>query len=295
LKDAEFRSLLADARFLMRDYQIPIVLSALQVYHSGVVSMPKCALRRQATGYSTARMISERDHTWQTKNMILEGHTGDVYSVAFSSDGSRIVSGSKDCTVRIWDAVSDMVLYTLEGHTDWVRSVAFSSEGLHIVSGSDDRTVRIWDAISGVVQHTLKGHTDWVRSVAFSSNGSRIVSGSRDCTVRIWDAVSGVVLHTLESHTGKVNSVAFSLDGLRIVSGSRDHTVRICDASTGEVQNVIERYTWLNDLQSFLADSLPCNGLSTSLKKALIADQFFSLFNRHPNTPGSKQQCFQDG
>jgi WD40 repeat protein len=186
----------------MRDYQVPIALSALHVYHSGVVSMPECGLRRQATGYSTGRLIVERDREWQTGTIILEGHTGSVNSVAFSSDGSRIVSGSHDKTVRIWDAYTGVVQHNLEGHTGFVFSVAFSSDGSRIVSGSFDCTVRIWDAHTGVVQHTLEGHTDWVRSVAFSFDGSRIVSGSHDKTVRIWDAGTGENQHTLEGYNG---------------------------------------------------------------------------------------------
>jgi WD40 repeat protein len=85
----------------------------------------------------------------------LEGHTNSVVSVAFSSDGLRIVSGSYDETVRIWDAVSGTIQHTLEGHTSYVLSVAFSSDGLHIVSGSYDKTVRIWDANTGAMQYIL--------------------------------------------------------------------------------------------------------------------------------------------
>jgi WD40 repeat protein len=141
----------------MRDYQIPITLSSLQVYHSGGVTMPECGLRSQATTHSTARLISERDHDWQAATMTLEGHTESVNSVAFSADGLRIVSGSDDHTVRIWDAVSGLILHTLKGHTDSVRVVAFSADGLRIVSGSGDYTVRIWDAVSGVILYALQG------------------------------------------------------------------------------------------------------------------------------------------
>jgi WD40 repeat protein len=143
----ELTELLSDASFFMRDYQTPISLSALQAYYSGAVSMPKCALRKMTMDIDTARLISERDRGWETGTIILEGHTGTVYSVAFSSDGSRIVSGSYDHTVRIWDTVSGAVQRTLEGHTSAVYSVAFSSNGSRIVSGSDDYTVRIWDAV----------------------------------------------------------------------------------------------------------------------------------------------------
>jgi WD40 repeat protein len=104
---------------------------------------------------------------------------------------TRVMSGSDDCTMRIWDAVSGMVQHTWKGHADLVNSVAFSSDGSRIVSGSDDCTVRIWDAISGVVQHTWWSHGYRVLSVAFSSDGSRILLGPGDRTVLLLDAHGG--------------------------------------------------------------------------------------------------------
>jgi WD40 repeat protein len=65
--------------------------------------------------------------------------------VAFSPDGERIVSGSWDKTVRVWDAVTGQpVGAPLTGHTDWVTEVAFSPDGKCIVSGSADKTLRLW-------------------------------------------------------------------------------------------------------------------------------------------------------
>jgi WD40 repeat protein len=95
----------------------------------------------------------------------LEGHTSTVLSVAYSPDGSKVVSGSYDKTVRIWDAVSGAcVVGPLEGHTNGVSSVAYSPDGSKVVSGSDDRTVRIWDAVSGAcVVGPLEGHTEAAR------------------------------------------------------------------------------------------------------------------------------------
>ncbi|KAG2746359.1 WD40 repeat-like protein, partial [Suillus brevipes Sb2] len=79
----------------------------------------------------------------------LRGHTYSVYSVSFSPDGTRIVSGSWDMTVRLWDAATGQpVGEPLRGHTDSVNSVSFSPDGTRIVSGSSDKTVRLWDAVT---------------------------------------------------------------------------------------------------------------------------------------------------
>ena len=68
------------------------------------------------------------------------------------------MSGSRDNTVRVWDAVSgECVLGPLEGHTDGVNSVSFSGDGSRIVSGSRDNTMRVWDAVSGECVRVVEG------------------------------------------------------------------------------------------------------------------------------------------
>jgi len=111
-------------------------------------------------------------------------------SVAYSPDGSRIVSGSSDKTLRIWDAQTGAPLgEPLTGHKGNVLSVAYSPDGRRIVSGSSDRTLRVWDVQTGVqIGEPLTGHEGDVRSVAFSPDGRRIVSGSSDNTLRLWNA-----------------------------------------------------------------------------------------------------------
>ena len=174
---------------------------------------------------------------------ILNRHTDSVRSVAWSPDGSQIVSGSVDTTVRIWDATTGENTRTLNGHTGSVESVAWSPDGSQIVSGSNDNTVRIWNAATGE-SRTLNGHTLLVHSVAWSPDGSQIVSGSWDNTVRIWNAATGNLARTLNGHTGRVSSVAWSPDGSQIVSGSWDRTVRIWNAATGELIRILIGHTW---------------------------------------------------
>ena len=87
---------------------------------------------------------TRRSVQWPVNHQVLRGHNGIVSSVGFSPDGTRVVSGSSDKTIRIWDVVSGApISEPLEGHTDGVYSVAFSPDGTQIVSSSHNHTVRI--------------------------------------------------------------------------------------------------------------------------------------------------------
>jgi WD40 repeat protein/uncharacterized protein YjbI with pentapeptide repeats len=167
------------------------------------------------------------------------GHSNWIWSVAFSPDGTRLVTGSNDCSVRIWDVESGACLRILKGHSNGVRSVAFSRDGRRLISGSNDDCVRIWDAESGTCLRVLRAHSNGVRSVAFSADGTRLVSGSDDQSMRLWDAQSGICLRVLTDLSYRVSSVAFSPDGTRLVSGSDDQAVRLWDTQSGACLRVI--------------------------------------------------------
>jgi WD40 repeat protein len=160
-----------------------------------------------------------------------------IYSTALSPDGTCIISGSGDNSVRVWDASTGIELKVLNGHTDDVNSVAFSPDGTHIVSGSSDNSVRVWDASTGIELKVLNGHSGTVFSTAFSPDGTHIVSGSSDNSVRVWDASTGIELKVLNGHSGVVISTAFSSDGTHIVSGSDDNSVRVWDTLTSSIEN----------------------------------------------------------
>lgn len=160
------------------------------------------------------------------------GNRAGILCIALSADGQRVVSGSQDGTVRVWDASSGDELITLLGHTARVNSVALSADGNRIISGSLDGTVQVWNAWSGEEILMLRGSTDEVTSVILSTDGKRIVSGSSDGTVQVWDASTGQKTLTLMEHTARVTSVAFSADARLLVSGSDDRTLKVWNAGS---------------------------------------------------------------
>jgi len=177
---------------------------------------------------------------------ILRGHTRSITSVSWSPDGTKVLTGSRDRTAKIWDAATGDFLKTLSGHTWRIMSVSWSPDGRFIVTGSDDRTAKIWDAATGECLKILRGHSDGIRSVSWSPDGSKVLTGSWDGTARIWNAATGECLQTLSGHTGWIMSVSWSPDGTKVLTGSFDNTARIWDAATGECLKILSGHTrWI--------------------------------------------------
>ncbi|KAG8928311.1 hypothetical protein FRC02_007093, partial [Tulasnella sp. 418] len=214
-------------RFVLRFFD-HISKSANHIYHSSLPFTPRSLLYQQfSTELKDVVRVSPTESTWDPTLAIMQGHSGTVWSVCFSPDGSKIASGSSDCTVYLRDSSTGTHTKTLKGHSQSVHSVCFSPDGTKIASGSGDLSIRIWDLVTGTCIKTLNGHTQSVWSVYFSPDGSSLVSGSGDCSVRLWNVETGVMMKTLEGHTRSVSSVCFSPDGLRVASASDDSTVRL--------------------------------------------------------------------
>src|SRR5262249_15334993 len=140
-------------------------------------------------------------------------------------DGSRIVSGSEDGTLRLWDAASGRLIRTIAAGSP-VTAVAFSADGSRVAAGSASAElagpgeVRVWDAASGDVVYNLVGHRGTITSLAFSADGRWLATGSRDTTVKLWDINSGKLRRTLVGHSGPVTGVAFGPAGKQLASVS---------------------------------------------------------------------------
>ncbi|TFK36328.1 WD40-repeat-containing domain protein [Crucibulum laeve] len=158
----------------------------------------------------------------------LEGHDHAVRALA--ARGRTLVSGSYDCTVRIWDIITGQCKWVLVGHTQKVYSVVLDLNRNQACSGSMDGTVRVWNLQTGQCQYTLTGHTSLVGLLGLSP--SHLVSAAADSTLRIWDPDTGELQHTLAAHTGAIT--CFQHDEFKVLSGS-DGNLKMWNIRDGTV------------------------------------------------------------
>lgn len=149
----------------------------------------------------------------------------------------RVVSASVDGALRVWDLKSGETLFTIEAHAESVDTVTVV-ESARAISASEDGTLRVWDLETGRILHALEHECDSVRGVAVAEGG-RVISALTGGTLRVWDVESGRTLSILEGHDGSVNAVAV-VDGSHVVSASDDCTLRLWSLESHTMLRVFE-------------------------------------------------------
>ncbi|KAJ2781962.1 hypothetical protein H4R18_002563 [Coemansia javaensis] len=180
----------------------------------------------------------ELDRHWRSGTAdvhILTGHADSVYCVQYDHD--KIVTGSRDRTIKIWDSGTLECLRTMTGHEASVLCLKYDDTVL--VTGSSDATVIVWDWETGAPRLRLASHSAGVLDVAF--NDEHIVSCSKDCTIKVWHRATGRLLRTMAGHRGPVNAV--QLHGNQIVSASGDSLIKMWDLRTGELLRTFSGHT----------------------------------------------------
>lgn len=167
----------------------------------------------------------------------------NMYTVAWSSNGTWIASAGSGSTIEIWAASTGTnLLNPLNSGAPVVYSVAWSPDNTRIVSGQKDGTIQIWDAASGNNVANWQGHSKQVNSVAWSPDGNYIASGGGDKLAKVWDT-SGNSISTYRGHTNYINSVAWASDSTTVVSGSGDWTAQVWNGMTGNWINTYSKHT----------------------------------------------------
>lgn len=158
---------------------------------------------------------------------------GAVASAQFSPDDRRIVTGSWDQSVKIWDPETHRAVERLDQfHNGFINSVAYSPDGRRILTATDDGYARIWDVETKTLVVEFKGHTRPVRCAVFSHDGQWVLTASDDRTARLWNAGTGEQIgEPFAGHEWPVLCVAFSPDGDRFITGSEDNEARVWSIS----------------------------------------------------------------
>ena len=173
-----------------------------------------------------------------TLNLSQEFHAeqGEVYSFAFSPDGSRMLTGQND-TLTVWDVASGEVLFEppAGGEEGRIPAVGFSRDG-SLMSASIDFCNNLYDASNGEYLRDLCEIGPHVQALDFSPDGTHIAGGSGGGVVGVWDVPSenSEPIWQTDEMFGDIHDVSYSPDGSFIASGGQDQTVRIWDAEDGE-------------------------------------------------------------
>jgi WD40 repeat protein len=245
---------------------------------TGMTSLAAMVIRAFPGGGTTVSEVDDRTRKEQTPQgrfadgpagevCRLEGHTHEVFSLAFSPNGRRILVGNglgvkdgkhvmkgSDHGVRLYDLETGRELCCFRGHTAPVLAVAFAADGRHALS-SCEGFIRVWDLQTGNEVRHFEGYPGKCCCAAFSADGRRALTGGIDRRVRLWDVDTGRELRSFTGPTDAIWSVALSPDGSRVLAGcGGGHvagkyvppsglTLRLWDADSGEELHRFGGYT----------------------------------------------------
>lgn len=166
-----------------------------------------------------------QNKSWRSANFsqtTLTGHVGTVWTLAF--DDTKLVTGSFDKTIKIWDRDTFKCIKTLRGHAYPIQCLQF--RGNLLVTGSLDNSIRLWDIESGESMGSITDRAHNFDVFCLQFEGDRLVSGSSDSSIKVWDMKTSSCLHSLK-HSSCVTCLQF--EGGRLMTGSADKTVKVWD------------------------------------------------------------------
>ena len=174
-----------------------------------------------------------------------------VFAITWSPDGTKLVGGTKDGRIQIWQGWTGEQLQCLEGHQKCIWSLAWSADGQMLASGGDDRSIRLWEVASGRCVRILRGHQNAVRAVrwqyaeakssgdaeesstdAMNDASGILASGSFDQTVRLWSPRTDASLKVLQGYRNALQALAWQPEGQLLASGGHDRQIRLWDTCT---------------------------------------------------------------
>jgi WD40 repeat protein len=169
--------------------------------------------------------------TWNLQQTI-NAHSDWVRCLSFTPDGTKLVSGSFDKTIKVWQLDTGTVIHTLTDRLKGVFALAVSPDGKILASGSWDERIELWNLETGILLENLTQHQASVRSLVISPDSQTLISGSFDKTIVLWSLPDGRVTKTMTDRE-PVAAIALSADGKFLASTGDDGTVKIWSLTSG--------------------------------------------------------------
>ncbi|CAK7349759.1 unnamed protein product [Dovyalis caffra] len=217
--------------------------------HSGAVTALHCVTRREVwdlvgdredAGFfisgSTDCMVKIWDPSIRGSELraTLKGHTRTVRAI--SSDRGKVVSGSDDQSVIVWDKQTSQLLEELKGHDAQVSCVRMLS-GERVLTAAHDGTVKMWDVRTDTCVATVGRCSSAVLCMEYDDSTGILAAAGRDAVANIWDIRAGKQMHKLLGHTKWIRSIRMVGDTL--ITGSDDWTARVWSVSRGTCDAVL--------------------------------------------------------
>ncbi len=220
-----------------------------------VVDLDSAVLSEPQSGHETAILVTEwsADGRWIATGSSRDGrisiydgesggfihtfigHAQSVAAIAFTPDGTGLVTSSSDSRIRVFETETGAPRVDLPGHTGPVRCVDWSPDGRWVVTGGYDGTARIWDAESWAEARTLRCGPGPVNDVAFSPDGEQLAVVSQDAFLRVFSLETGEPYYGVNDGEFAIFDVAWSPDGLRLATAHADGKFRLHDSLSGRV------------------------------------------------------------
>lgn len=170
-------------------------------------------------------------------------HGTAVTALAWSPDGSKIVSAEKPGVIHIWDVRTRQQLLLYHKHADTINDLAWTPDGIHIASASVDRSVRVWNATNGEnIWNWDAGKRKIAQTLAWSPDGHCLACGLNDGSVHIRNRSRSWKEQAHYKHRAAVNALAWSYDSQRLASASDDTTVHIWNVQAGKSSYIYKEH-----------------------------------------------------
>ena len=165
-------------------------------------------------------------------------HNASVWSISWSTDDNRIVTGSADGNVRVWDPKigTDLEVITVSSRIVDVEvkccSVAFQQDNQHLVCLTANGTINVWHVSSNTVVSIWEACCNCTIG-ALAADDRHFAICCQDGSIRLWDIRSGHEIHRLPGHSKSVHQSIFLPDTNHLATASHDGTIRVWDFVRG--------------------------------------------------------------